>query len=112
MSHPGTEHWKVLGRMILYLKGKKTECIIIRKNKTLKAVMFCNSNYVTDKETRKSVSGIGTTFGKILMTCSSHTHRTIALSSTEADYMVLLACAQEVKFVTILFEEMTEVQKP
>ena len=22
MSHPGTEHWKALGRLIEYLKGK------------------------------------------------------------------------------------------
>ena len=31
---------------------------------------------------------------------------------TEAEYIALLVCAQEVKFVNMLLEEMTEVQKP
>ena len=49
MSHPGPGHCKALGRLIGYLKGKETKCIIIRKPKVLKAVMFYDSNYATDK---------------------------------------------------------------
>ena len=63
MSHPGTEHWKALGRFIVSLKGEKIIGIIIRKPKVLKAVMFCDSNYATDKETRKTVSGLVATLG-------------------------------------------------
>ena len=40
MSHHGPEHLKVLGLLIGYLKGKNKKGIIIRKNKSLKAVMF------------------------------------------------------------------------
>ena len=36
MSHHGMEHWKVLGRLIGYLKGKCKKGIIIRKPKVLK----------------------------------------------------------------------------
>ena len=60
MSHPGTEHWKALGPLIDYLKGKETKGIIIIKTKFLKAVIFCDSDYVTDKETRNSVGGLVT----------------------------------------------------
>ena len=42
MSHPGTEHWKALGRLIGYLKGKNNRGIIIRKPKVMKAVMLCD----------------------------------------------------------------------
>ena len=35
----------------------------------------------------------------------------MTLSSTEEEYDALSACAQEVKFVSMLLEEMTEVQK-
>ena len=55
MRNPGPEHWKALGSLIGYLKGKDTKYIIIRKHKVLKAVMLCNSDYATDKETRNSV---------------------------------------------------------
>ena len=112
MSHPGPEHWKVLGRLIGCLKGKETKGIIIRKPKVLKAVMFCDSDYATDKETRKSVSSLVATLGVTLLTCSSKTQRTVTLSSTEAEYVALSACAQEVKFVSMLLGEMIEVQNP
>ena len=42
MSHPGPEHWKALGNLIGYLKGKNNRGIIIRKPKVMKAVMLCD----------------------------------------------------------------------
>ena len=42
--------------------------IIIRKPKVLKVVVFFYSDYYTDKETRKSVSGIVDTLGGTLLT--------------------------------------------
>ena len=100
--HTGTEHWKSLGRLIGYLKGKETKCIIIRKPKVLKAVMFCDSNYATYKETRNSVCGLVATLGGTLPTCSSKTKNTVTLRNTEAEYVDLSACSQEVKFLSML----------
>ena len=69
MSHLGTEHWDTLGRLIGYLKGKDTKGIIIRKPKVMKAVLFCDSKYATDKGTIKSVSGLVATIVGKLLTC-------------------------------------------
>ena len=66
--------------------------------------MFCDQNYVTNKETRNSVSGLVATLGGTLLTCSLGTQRAITLSSTEPNYVALLACAQELKFVNMLLE--------
>ena len=109
MSHLGTEHWKALGHLIGYPKGKETNGTIIRKPKVLKEVIFCDSNYATYKETRKSVSGLVATLGRTILNISSDTQRTVTLISTESEYSTLLACAQEMKFVNMLLEEMTEV---
>ena len=57
MSHPGPEHWKTLGHLIGYLKGKNTKLIIIRKSKIVKAVMFWDSNYATE-EGKERVSAV------------------------------------------------------
>ena len=56
--HTETEHWKELVRFTGYLKGKHTKGIIIIKPKVMKGVIFCDSKYAVDKETRKSVSGL------------------------------------------------------
>ena len=64
--------------------------------------MFCYSNYATDKETRKSVSGlVGTLVGKLL-TCFSKTQRTVMLSGTKSEYVALSAYAQEANLVSML----------
>ena len=63
-------------------KSKRDKCIIIRKPKVIRDVMFCNSNYATDKEKRNSVSGLVPTLGGTLLTCSSKTYRTVTLIST------------------------------
>ena len=110
MSHLGTEHWKILGRLIGYLKGKETKGIIIRNPKVMKLVIFCDSNYATDKDTRKSVSGLVATLEGTLLTYFSKTHRNLTLSCIEAEYVVLTVCSQEVNFVSVLMGQMTKVQ--
>ena len=74
----------------------------------MKLVMFCDYNYTTEKETRKSVGGLVATLGGTLLTRLSKTQRTATLSSTEAEYMALSACAKEVNFVSMLLVEMNE----
>ena len=73
--------------------------------------MFCASNYATDNDTRKSVSGLVTKLGWKLLTCLSKTQKTVTLSSMEADYVALSECAQEVKFVSILMGGMAQAEK-
>ena len=92
LSHLGTEHWKTLGRLIWCLKGKYTKCIIIRNPKVMKVVMFCYSKYATDKDTRKSVSGLVATLGGTLLMCLSQTYTNVTLIGTEAEYVLLSAC--------------------
>ena len=44
--------------------------------------------------------------------CLSETQRTVTLSITEVEYVAMSACAQEVKFISMLLGEMTKVEKP
>ena len=101
-----------MGSFIGYLKGKETKGIIIRKPEVLKAVMFCDSNYATEKDKRKSVSGLVDTLAGTLLTFSSKTNRTVTRISTEAEYLVLSACAKEIKVIIMFMGEMTEMKNP
>ena len=112
MSHPGPENWKALGRLIGYLKCKNTKGIIIRKPKVMILVIFCDSNYVIDNETRNILSGLVATLGGTLITCLSKTQRNVTLSSTEAEYVTLSSFAQKINFVSMFLVEMNEVQNP
>ena len=68
MSHPGMGHCKSLVRLIDYLKGKDTKVIVIIKPKVMKAIMFCDLDYATEKDTIKSVICLVTTLGGTLLT--------------------------------------------
>ena len=74
--------------------------------------MLYDSNCATDKETRKSVSALVDTLWGTLITCFSKTQRTVTLSSTEAEYAAMSACTLDVKFISMLLGEKTEVEYP
>ena len=74
--------------------------------------MFCDLNYATNKETRNIVSSVVDTLGWKLLTFNTKTQGSIKLSSMDANYVALPACAQEVKFVNMLLKGIYEFQKP
>ena len=68
MNYPEPEHWKALGRLIGYLKGKRIIGITVINTKVIKEVMFCDSNYATNMETGKNVRGLVAKLGGTLLT--------------------------------------------
>ena len=68
MCHSKKEHWKALGRLIGYLKGKRIIGITVINTKVIKEVMFCDSNYATNMETGKNVRGLVAKLGGTLLT--------------------------------------------
>ena len=112
MCHPELDRWKALEFLIGYLIGKGAKGTTVINPKVLKEVILCDSSYATSKETINSARCLVCTLVGTLLACYLKTQRTIRLSSTEADYVALLACAREVKFVNMLLQEIPEVKKP
>ena len=100
MSNPGEEHWKAMGRMAGYLKGKAVHGHIMKKPEKLMVVNYTDASYGV-----KSVSGMICTIGGTVVSWSSRTQKITTLSSTEAEYIALGECAQELKFVCMLLQE-------
>lgn len=106
MDNPGDEHWRAMGRLVGYIAGQKTVELLLMKPKDLKAYAFVDSNYATNKETRKSVTGYYVTIGGCLISAASKTQPSVSLSSTEAEYIAASMCATEIKFIQMLLEEL------
>ena len=77
----------------------------LRKPKELRIEAFVDSDFATNKETRKSVSGNLVTIGGTLVSWRSKSQVTVALSSTEAEYVALSTVATEVQYVRMMLEE-------
>jgi len=105
MDHPGEEQWKALGRLIGYISANDPATLVLRKPKDLKVYGYVDSNWATNTETRRSVTGYILTLGGCLVNWVSKTQPTVTLSSTEAEYVAASMCATEIKFIQMLLEE-------
>ena len=110
MSNPGTEHWKQMTRVIGYLKGKEKHTLVFRKPERLQLLSYVDSNFATNPDMRRSVTGMICTIGGMITFWMSKGQNLVTLSSTEAEYVALATCAQETRFQQMLLDEITQHQ--
>jgi hypothetical protein len=106
MDNPGEEHWRAMGRLVGYIAGQDEVELRLMKPRDFKVYAYVDSNYATNKETRKSVTGYFVTIGGCLVAAASKTQPSVTLSSTEAEYIAASMCATEIKFIQMLLEEL------
>jgi hypothetical protein len=105
MDSPGEEHWKAMKRLVGYLESTDVH-LKLREPVDLKVYAWVDSNFATNKETRRSVTGYFVTIGGCLCGFSSKLQPAVTLSSTEAEYYAASTCATDIKFLQMLFEEL------
>ena len=64
----------------------------MRRPKILKVINYCDVSYATDKDLRKSVSGMVGSIGVMVINWSSRTQEVCTLSSAESEYISLGEC--------------------
>jgi hypothetical protein len=112
-GNPNEDHWHELGRFVGYLKlHEENVKVIYRKPNDMRVLSYVDSNYATNKEDRRSVSGGIHTLGGTMTNWLSKTQESTTLSSTEAEYVSLASGAQEVKFVQMLLNEVLVCTMP
>ena len=112
-GNPGETQWKELERFVGYLKANKEKIkLIFRKPRAMRIASNVDSNYATNKDDRKSVSGALHTLGGMLVSWLCKTQDVQALSSTEAEYIAAALAACEMKFLQMLLEEIHYIEKP
>ena len=75
--------------------------------------MYTDSDWATNKTDRKSISGFVLYFQDTPILWKSQTQKTVALSSTEAEYYATSEATKEIKFIIQVLESLgIEVQKP
>jgi hypothetical protein len=105
LSNPGKEHWDAVGRVIGFLAGNTDRVLKMRVPTNLRVVGYVDSDWAANKETRKSTTGFLITIGGCLVSWQSKAQPSVTLSSTEAEYVALSMCAQEIKLVSMLLHK-------
>ena len=95
MSNPGKVHWEAVKWIMRYLRGSTDVCLVFKGQKNRGVVGYVDSDYAGDLDKRRSLTGyIFTVFG-CTISWKATLQSTVALSTTEAEYMALTEAVKE-----------------
>lgn len=93
MEVPTTNHMKVAKRILRYLKGTIDFGLFYSSSKGFQLVGYCDSDFAGDIDDRKSTTGFVFFMGSNAISWSSKKQAIVTLSSCEAEYVTITACA-------------------
>ncbi|XP_055848470.1 uncharacterized protein LOC129913695 [Episyrphus balteatus] len=107
-QNPGKAHWVAAKRVLRYLKGTSNLKMCYSREETSESLItgYCDADYAGDVDERKSITGyIFKMQGGAISWCSRK-QPTVALSTTEAEYMAMSMAIQEVLWLNGLQNEL------
>jgi hypothetical protein len=106
MVRPSKEHYTVGMHLLRYLNGTKPMVLEFKGDSNQAVVAYSDSNWACDLHDRKSVTGNFCTLAQGPVSWLSRKQKTIALSSTEAEYMALSDCSRQLVWISQLLMEL------
>ncbi|KAL9411808.1 hypothetical protein AB3S75_045417 [Citrus x aurantiifolia] len=116
MHCPTTEHWSFVKRLLRYLVGTIDDGLQLYNDSTLSLhafsdtslslQAFSDADWAGDKDTFCSTSAYVVYLGKTPISWSSKKQRTVARSSTEAEYRSVANTAAELNFICYLLTDL------
>ncbi|XP_019188346.1 PREDICTED: uncharacterized protein LOC109182649 [Ipomoea nil] len=106
MHAPTTDHWVLLKRVLRYIKGTLNYGLRLSPSTSPDIHAFSDSDWAGCPVDRKSTSGYAVFLGTNLVSWLSRKQRTVARSSTEAEYKALADVSAEVTWIVSLLREL------
>ena len=107
-SDPCPTHWQALKRVLRYLQATPTHTICFSGSSEGELIGYSDADWAGDIETRRSTSGYVFLLNEGCISWRSKKQRTVALSSTEAEYMALSEAIQEAVWLKAFMSELGE----
>jgi hypothetical protein len=111
-ANPGEQHMTAAKRILRFLKGTAADGLQYRAEAEdgLVLVGFADADWAGDTESRKSTGGYVFMLAGGTVSWSSRRQQTVALSSTEAEFMALSEAVQEALYLRRLLADMGATQ--
>ena len=110
-----SRHFTTAKRILRFLVTTSNLCLTYRRRPRsdgLHVVVYSDSDWASDKNDRRSFSGCAVFLNDCLISWCSCKQATIALSSTEAEYMALSDAGREVLYILNLLKQFFLVTQP
>lgn len=110
LAKPQIRHWEAVKRIYRYLKASSHHALHIsaQGNDDVIAQLhgYCDADYAGDFDTRRSTTGYTFSLGSGSISWMSKRQPTVALSTTEAEYMAATEAAKEAIWLRSLLSEL------
>jgi hypothetical protein len=107
MSSPGEEHLAAVKRILRYVQGTMTHKLVLGGDiKEVQLVGYTDADWGANDLNRRSISGYCFKLGLGVVSWSSKKQTSVALSSTEAEYMALTQASKEAIWIRRLLAEL------
>lgn len=110
MENPSEIHITSVKRILKYLKGTADYGITFKKQNNLKFIGFSDADYAGDVDTRRSTSGYVFQLGESVISWCSERQKTVALSTTESEYVAATHAIKELVWLRQLLNELLPMQ--
>lgn len=108
-NDPGQAHWIAVKRIFRYLRGTLDKKLLFKKSQD-SLIGYADSDWANDRDDRRSTTGYIFCESGTAISWNSKKQPTVALSTTEAEYMAMSSAAQELLWLTQLRAEITGKQ--
>lgn len=111
LENPGIAHWRAVKTILRYIKQTSDYGLILGGNQFVDSplehhmVAFCDSDFASHED-RRSIAGYTTFLGESLISWCSQAEKTVALHTTEAEYISLSMLVQEIIHLRMMVMEM------
>ncbi|KAK9057134.1 hypothetical protein SSX86_024501 [Deinandra increscens subsp. villosa] len=106
MHDPRSPHWLAALHTLAYVHGSLTQGLFFNKNVDFSLAAYCDSDWASCPNSRKSVSGYFISFGGSPISWKSKKQHTVSLSSAEAEYRSLRRVTAELSWLTRLLSDL------
>ncbi|KAG8472381.1 hypothetical protein CXB51_035329 [Gossypium anomalum] len=107
MVNLGKEHWKTVQWILRYLRGTTDVCLQFGRTED-GVIGYVDADFAGDLDRRRSLTGYVFTIGGCAISWKATLQTTVALSTTEAEYMAITEACKEAIWLKGLFSELNE----